>query len=196
MKTYKQFVQEMAQNIGSPFSMIENIKSYSSNKFQSTKDTPSVDIGNDLKLHVIHDHNKIRNIVNDHKLGKTVYESNIRYNEPSDRLPFHTIEQVSVDRVKSTEKLPKGFATDFIYNHWNSQHRPLISSDMQYTTGRNMWSRLVEMAHKNKKHVTYVNEHGNKSVVTPLNKDKIFDEFYGKSDEHLKRTLVLSHSSL
>lgn len=195
MKTFNQFLNEMALNIGNPYSMFHNNANFSLQNFNKTSEHPIVkELLPGIKLHMHIDDNRTEFNVNDHNTKQSLYRSVIYRNKKNSDIPFNNIEQAQVDRVKSTNVLPKNFATDFVYDHWKTQPLPLRSSDQQFTTGRNMWSRLIDKAHLDNKHVFYVDENQNKHPVTRENKEDMMHNYFGKHDVHLNRHMVLSHS--
>lgn len=199
MKTYKELLAEMARDIGRhPYSRIENDRSYPSKKYDETQPHPVVgNLNANTTIHRIDVDGKVRNTVNDNSTRKTLYHSVINTNEPTKSIPFKHISQDEVDRVKDTSVLPKGFATDLIYKHFNEQSLPLKSSSTQYHTGRNMWSRLVDKAHHDGKHVYYFDERGNSEKVTPETKEHHMKQYFGPDDAQFEsRNLVLSHTEL
>lgn len=197
MKTFKEFVSEMALNIGRPFSLLHDRENFSNTVYSNTENSENVmDYGDEIKLHIVKGNNTVNFYVNDHKNKKTLFTSTIDTVNANSKIPFDHITQSGVDRVKSYDRLPKRFATSFIYNHWNSQSLPLKSSNLQYTTGRDMWSRLVDMAHENKKNVYMIDEYKRLHKVTKENKNDIMDLYFGKESEKENRHLLLSHSKL
>lgn len=195
MKTFNQFLNEMAMNIGNPYSLLHSNPKFSSQNFNNTSEHPIVkELSPGIKLHMHIDDNRTEFNVNDHNTKQSLYRSVIYRNEKNSDIPFDNIEQAQVDRVKSTNVLPKNFATDFIYNHWKTQSLPLRSSDQQFTTGRDMWSRLIDKAHLDNKHVFYIDENKNKHRVTRENKEDMMRKYFGIYDVHLNRHMVLSHS--
>jgi len=145
-------LDEMARLIGSSFSTIElNKNNYRNVLFNRSKDWNQIaTLSPDLKVQ--HDGDKTYH-VNDHSNQETLYISQIEHKDTSLGFDHPHIEQTIVDRVKSTDRLPKGFATKFVYDHFNSQDLPLKSSSIQYDNGADMWDRLIDRALNDGKHV-------------------------------------------
>lgn len=147
MISFKEYVllSEMARIMGSPFSTLEfGGNKFRTQKFESSKDWKTVkELTPEIRLQF--DGNNIYH-VNDHSNKETIYLSKIEQKESTPGFQQPHIEQSIVDRVKNTEKLPKGFATSFVYDHFNQQPLPLKSSSTQYNTGAAMWDRLIDRA--------------------------------------------------
>ena len=204
MKSYKQYITEMAERGGRSFSMFQiHGEKRQQELFNASKDFPSStsEIGEHLKMHVGKaDDGAEWHVLNDHSNQKSLYMMRLIKHPASTQIPHSHIEQTVVDRVKSDEILPKEFATNYLYSTWDKQAMPLRSSDVQYDLGNSMWSRLVDKAFDNNKHVYYVDEHGAKSVVTPESKDSAFSKFYGDplidKQPYKQRHLLISHTEL
>ena len=183
---------EMARLIGSPFSTLEfNRNNYRSGLFDVTKDWNKIgSIRPDM--HVYHD-DKDMYVVNDHANNQTVYLSKIERKESSPGFQHPHIEQSAVDRVKNTDRLPKGFATDFIYDHFNNQSLPLKSSGTQYTTGAAMWERLVNKALADGKHVYATSKDGIRQI-NDYNKEFVMSTTKSDKDPaYENKHIVISH---
>lgn len=197
MKTYKQLISEMAIDIGKPFSMLHNRSGYSSQLFHETKTHPVIsEIAQNIKVHKHVNGDFTDFTVNNHDSHQALYNSTIVHNKPTPDIPFEHIEQSLVDRAKSHIILPKNFATDFVYNHWKSQTLPLKSSNTQYHTGRDMWTRLIDIAHNDGKHVLFMDIDKSITSVTPENKSQMLTNYYGKSSDFGKRHLIISHEKI
>ncbi len=147
MISFKQYVMldEMARLMGSPFSTLEfGGKQFRSKTFDNSKDWEKI---KELapEIHVQFNGNNIYH-VNDHANKETIYLSKIEQKDTTPGFQQPHIEQSIVDRIKDTHRLPKGFATSFVYDYFNQQKLPLKSSSTQYTTGAAMWDRLIDRA--------------------------------------------------
>jgi hypothetical protein len=190
------FLYEMARNIGKPFSLIENRPGWSKKSYEQTKLLDRIhDISNGVTVHKKEYGERKDFIVNDHNRKMTLYTSTIITNKPTKFLKNGSIEQVSVDREKDSSVLPKNFATNFIYDHWANQTLPLKSNEMQYTTGHQMWHRLVHRALNDKKHV-YMVDNNAIHKVDYGNVNEMLHGSFGKDSEYENKHLILSHQPL
>jgi len=189
-KEYR-ILSEMAKLIGSPFSTLEtNHKGYRNKLFHETKHwSKTQQISPDLHLH--HDDENTY-LVNDHANKETLYISSIEKKDSSPGFQRPHIEQTAVDRVKSVDRLPKGFATEFIYDHFNKQALPLKSSNTQFTTGAAMWERLVSRALADGKHVYATSPDGVRKIHD-YNKEFVMSTTRGEEPEYEDKHIVISH---
>ena len=179
MTTLK-MLREMARDIGS-YSRFDNIK-YRKDYYDATKNHPiTKKLTPDITEHKKCSDNKVVLSTNDHKTGECLYNSSISTRD-KDHSPKR-IEQDSVQRAKDS-RLPKGYATDKIYEHFKSQELPLKSSDEQMKSGNKMWHRLVHRALEDGHHV-YHYDGSNLHKTNKANVNAHLANYYG-SDE--KRT--------
>jgi hypothetical protein len=158
MIKFKTFIDEMALDLGRTFSPIERYSYTKKRYFDNSKVYPHhgypISDNKNIEVKVNKTPTSIDYYTNNNDTNETLHMSSIKKHQPTQSLPFVHEEQTKVDRTKS-DILPKGYATDFIYNHFKTSNIPLRSSDSQYTTGRDMWKRLVTKALTDGHHVYY-----------------------------------------
>jgi len=198
MLTYRGYLEEMAKQLPSPFSMLEfRGDSFKRVSYVNSASYPVVSRSGDLVVQSIHNPstNSTLYITNNTKLGHTVHVSDIHRKSPTKQLPFDHLEQVSVDRVKSSEHLPKGYVTDFVYNTWDKQSLPLKSSNEQHVQGHAMWKRLSTRALDAGKHV-YVSTPESMTKLDASTIDSGISGAFGPDDHMLSKHIILSHTEL
>ena len=105
-----------------------------------------------------------------------------------------TDEQVTVERKRGDE-LPKGHATNVIYNHFKHSNNPLQSSVMQYDKGHYMWKKLVNKTLNDNLHVYHYD--GSKlHKTTKENAEEHLKNSFGKSNDHYDKHMILSKTEL
>lgn len=185
---------EMARNIGKPFSMIENKPGYSEKIYDATTTWNKIgDVSSSTTIHYNKDGISDRYVIRDNAANR-VSSVHVFDTIHVDGNPHHIV-QTSVDREKSTNVIPKQFATKFAYSVWSNQHLPMRSSSEQYETGHKMWRRLVDTALSDNKHV-YLKTPTSFTKVTDENKTDAFDAAFGKEREFENNHLILSHMPL
>lgn len=144
------YLREMAVDIGPSFSRLtKNRGNYKVDGYLQNKDLPIHSSYNDIiKTHVFNDGDSTHYYTLDHQNKTVAHYAKIK--KDSNTFQFPVEEQHNVDKDKSNTNLPKGFATEFIYNHFKNSELPLRSSDEQFHDGHFMWRRLVDkaLAHK------------------------------------------------
>lgn len=193
MFSFKEYLilSEMARIMGNPFSTLEfNKNHYRKKTYQATKDWNRTSIISDgLIAHT----NEDIHVVNDHTAGETLYLSKIEKKNSSPGFNHPHIEQSVVDRIKDSSRLPRGFATNYIYDHFNAQNLPLKSSGTQYTTGAKMWDSLITRALNDKKYVYATSVDGIRQIDS-FNKEFLVAATRGVDDHEFEnKHLVISH---
>jgi hypothetical protein len=182
MKSYWDFIEEMARNIGNyPYSRLNNDREFRLEKYKTDSNYPiyQYDTG-DQNVNVtkhIDNNGTIHYSTNDHSSKEIIHYSNIETHKPTAKLPFRHQEQTMVERIKDN-RLPKEYATNFIYNHFKSSNLPLRSSDTQYRTGHNMWRKLAHKALDDGYRV-YYHDGSQLNKSNKVNVDKHLDSSFG-----------------
>jgi hypothetical protein len=186
MKSYKNFIEEMARNIGdSSYSPIKSNKDVRMQYYKQSilyKHHSYPIAGNkeiEIKHGLDHDGNEVYH-TNDNTKKETIHRSVIKTHAPTKKLKFEHQEQKEADRTPD-DILPKEYVTNLIYDHFKKSEHPLRSSDSQYLHGHKMWRKLAHKALDDKHHVYYFDG----KMLHKSNNDNInshLDSSFGKSD--------------
>lgn len=192
------YLLEMARYIGPSYSRHESFKGVRNTLYNEGKAfSVFKDMGNGVKMH--------KHVVDDcthyytlnHNNNESLHISHIKKHNATSTTPFAYEEQHIVDRVKSTDILPKGHASSVVYDHFKNSDYPLRSSYEQYKTGHKMWSGLVDKALDDGHHA-YHYEESNKHL-TPINHDnkqEMIGKSFGEGDAFEHKHLVISKTPL
>lgn len=187
MKKYWEFIEEMARNIGdssySPMNLYaDHRKKLYNHSLNSTHHKFPIPRNKNIEVfHYKNSDGEDNYVTNDHKSKEALHQSIIKTDETLEKLPFPYQEQNQVDRVKSTDVLPKDYAKDFIYDHFKESNLPLKSSDTQFLNGHNMWKKLAHKALNDGHHVYYYDGTTlHKSTKDSV--DKHLDSSFGKEE--------------
>lgn len=198
MKTYKQFIGEMAQDIGSPYSIVNSDIHARKHNYNLTHNDPehTYQVGvPGIKVHTKTHGNNIHISTNDHDEKQLIHRSIIkRHNAHENSLPFDHDTQSEVDRVKGG-KLPIGHAKDIIYHHMKNSGVPLVSSKEQFTTGHNMWKDLVHKALDAGHHVY----HFDGKQIHKTTKENVHNHLknsFGKDEKFKNQHMIVSKKPL
>ena len=192
MKKFYEFIEEMARNIGEPFSPLDKSEDqrktmYSTNSNFVHHSYPISD-NKSIELTKYVDANKNTTYsTNDHTNKEVLHYSNIKCHNPTKSIPFEHEEQHTVERVKG-DKLPKEYATNMIYDHFKKSNIPLKSSNVQYRTGHNMWRKLAHKALEDGHHV-YYHDGTTLHKSTKDNVDQHLDSSFGKEERRYGKTI-------
>ncbi len=201
MKSFKAYIEEMAKNIGmhsySPLnSSRESGKTIRNHKFLNTNKDPIIEeLPDHVKLHKREFDNKTEYTTNDHKNEQTLHRALIVHRRKTAEFPFEHEEQTEVDRVKGSDKLPKGHATKVTYDHFEHSNLPLRSSDLQFQKGHEMWHRLVDRALKDGHHAYHWDGERLHKTSTE-NKEEHLKNSFGKGDEYKNKHMIISKNEL
>ncbi len=206
MKTFQQFIAEMALNIGdakeTPLDTKKGRKDFyniSSPMVHHKYVTPDRNI--EVQKHtsrIVGGDNSGDDVTeyhtNDHTSKETLHRSSIISHAPTKQLPFKHDEQTETYR-ENNNKLPKGYGTDFIYNHFQNSEHPLRSSDQQYSGGHKMWKKLAHKALDDGHKVYY---HNGKELINSdkSNVDAHLNDYFGNNYNHENRHIILSKTNL
>jgi len=185
----------MARDVGKVSTFVLKKEIGRKGEFRNSKDNPKDhDLGDDIHVHKSSYRNTTIYHTNDHKSRQTLHISEIKHNKPTKELPFEHIKQDRTERAK-TDRLPKKYAQDFIYNHFKSQKHPLVSSESQFHAGHHMWRQLAHRALKDKKHVYYHDgEKLHKSNASNI--DHHLDSSFGEGKGFEHKHMIISHHKL
>ena len=204
MKSFKQHLNEMAQDLGPAKAnkfvspdyreiMYDNTEGYKHHS-HPVKDNKDIELLSKTENSGANGEKVTKYITNDNKGKETLHRSDIVTREPTKALPFKHDEQTVVARA-SGGKLPKGYAEDVTYKHFENSEHPLRSSDMQYTAGHNMWKNLVHKALADGHHVYHHN--GKRLIETDKgNAEEHLAGSFGVGSEFKNKHMILSKSEL
>lgn len=203
MKTFKNFLNEMARRMNGSYPVLDDKESrqmyYNEAKnpiHVSYPDPKNKKI--ELQSHMGRDEETNNQMTvyhtNDHAKKETIHLSEIYRKPPTKQLPFEHEEQSAVHKY-SGGGLPKGYATDITYKHFKESKYPLKSSDLQYEGGHKMWQKMSHKAMDEGHHVYY---HNGKELIksTPETLDKHLNDYYGKYPENTKKHMIISKTEL
>jgi len=194
MKSFKQFISEMPQNVGDSTATIDDDKMNAIVYSTRSKHTPIGKIG----YYSVHHNKKDKESqfsVLDHANKRVGFSTTVERRPKNKDIPFSHNTQTYVGK-DSRSDLGRGFGSNFVYDRLvrNSQI-PLVSDQQQYTGGHKMWHSLIDKAHKEGHHA-YLSDNGQLSRITPENKAEVMASSYGKGDEFKNKRYVISKSPL
>lgn len=157
------------------------------------------DFGNNIHLHasVSATGNAYFATLN-HNNGRAIHITKVISKKKSAEFPHDHLEQELVDK-DSNHPIGQqpGYARNFAYNHWETQHRPFRSSSSQAVGGHKMWKKYATQALNDGKHVYFHDEADGKFVpIDHENLDHYHQHYFGDQEHHKYRSLVLSHTPL
>ena len=205
MKSFKQFLEEkndliyeMTIKFRNYDDERQNTKNFNKKQFEATKYLPTIE--NHLqpincKTHIYKDGNNTEYYTNNHKTKENLHRAYYLLNEPSDQVKVPHIQQWKVDRNPDTNKLPKGYATDFAYERFKEQEHPFVTSNYQYEAGHRLWRRLADKALSDNHNVYY---HDGKKLHKSDNKkiENHFHDSYGNQAKHIHSKMIISKRPL
>lgn len=193
MKKFRDFIEEMAHNIGdASYSRLNLEPKFRESKYETNSKfehhSYPLPEDNSVALTKRVEGKNTTYSTNDNDKKEVLHYSNIKHNGPTESLPFENEEQHIVERVKGG-KLPPEYATNMIYDHFKQSNIPLRSSDAQYRHGHNMWRKLTHKALSDGHHVYY---HDGKTLhkVTKQNIDDSLDSSFGKTEVKFRKELT------
>lgn len=200
MFKFIEFLQEMATNSGSSYSLLNDVKMCSV-KEKSYKDSLNWKVYNKFNVpeNIIIKYATINNLLKfytiDVKEKEVIHTSVLKIHNKDDVIKTTYYEQSIVDRIKDN-RLPKYYATDFIYDYFKQSNIPLRSCIEQYTSGRDMWIRLVNKAFSDKFCVYFID---NKDIILLDTKEKInnaINDYFGIGNDFEHKHLLISKKEL
>ncbi|MDD4242718.1 MAG: hypothetical protein PHG08_00260 [Bacilli bacterium] len=201
MKTFKNFMTEMARSVVGDYNILGTRKERNEN-YEFGKNGLHIDYPVKDKQHIQLQQTYSRNDnepmisyhTNDHEKKETLHISEIVKKLPTRQLPFEHEEQIAAHKYPN-EDLPKGYGTNVVYNHFKNSKLPLKSSDIQYQGGHKMWERLAHRAMDEGHHVYY---HDSKELIksTPETIDDHLQKYYGKYPENKNKHMIISKKEL
>jgi hypothetical protein len=159
MKSYLQLIKEMAVNIGRPYSLFDSKPNRLVLYDRHKKDKQHENITDNIKVHIdkskFGDNSSTTYTTLDHNKKEALHQTAVNEVEPTKEFPYKHDQQKQVSRqhTKDNSDLPKGHATNVIWNHFLKSKNPLRSSDEQYTEGHKLWHRIVKRALDSGHHV-------------------------------------------
>lgn len=194
MKTFKEFLSEMAKQLGYSYNPFTDDK-IRKDMYSLSKDHEiSHHVNDHINVHKKETPDSIEYHTNDNRNNETLHYSNVLKHKPNNKLNFYHHEQNQVLR-KSSDDLPRHYSEDFIYNHFKNSNVPLKSSDTQFKKGHTMWRNLSHKALDDGYHVYYHDgDRLNKS--TKNNIDDHLNSYFGVSDDHENKHMILSKKEL
>lgn len=195
MLSFKQYLQEMPQNVGPASSNLDDdyLNSVMYNT-ATTQHNPVGKLGNyDITHHKKGKESKLS--VLDHTNKRIVLSTTVERRPKSKKVPFphHTQTYVGKDSKSQTEK---GFGANFIYDNLiHKKDVPLVSDEKQYTGGHKLWHHLIDRSFKEGHHA-YLVDNGNLTKITPENKNDIMEKSYGKGEEFMNKRYAISKNPL
>lgn len=194
MKTFKQFITEMPQNVGSSSSNLDNPMVNSAMYSTASTHTPIGKHGE----HVI-THNKKGRVskfsVLDHGNKRIAFSTTVERRPKSKAVPFAHQTQTYVGKDSQSD-LGRGFGSNFAYERLvRNSDVPLVSDQQQYTGGHKMWHHMIDRAHQEGHHA-YLVDNGNLTKITPENKNEIMASSYGKGEEFKNKRYAISKTPL
>lgn len=200
MKNFKSFLGEMARNIGNFTPPIEFYPEIRKKYYQDSHEEPiHKDMTDDIKVHKIvssiDGKPAISYYTNNNKTKETLHKSVVVRHNPNKNLPFFHEENRIIERVKNTKDLPKGYATDFAYEHFKNSKFPLRSSDTQTKHGNSMWKKLTKRALDDNHHV-YFHDGEKLNKTNYGNLESHLNSYFDSSDTHENKHMILSKTKL
>lgn len=198
MKNFKEYMSEMAKNLGNLSSNLRFYSFYRKKLYDDMLDEPiHKENGNIVTHKRLISHENIpatQYITLDKNKKEAVHNSIIIRHNPTKQFPFVHEENKVIERVK-TDQLPAKFVEDLTYDHFAKSNIPFRSSDEQTPKGNNFWHSLTKRALNDGHHVYY--HDGN--VLHKSNKDNIdqhLNLYFGKTEEHTNKHMILSKQLL
>lgn len=206
MKKFKTFIQEMALDIGTSSQILDNADNRK-RSFNRSKNDPVIKYDTGANHILVHKKTSTTDdgeketeySTNNHNTGESLHNASIVTHNPTEKLPFTHDEQTSVNRQRHGE-LPKGYGTDFIYNHFKNNNIPLRSADMQFSGGHDMWKRLAHKA-LDDGHNVYYHDSNQLHKSTKENVNTHLKNYYGWTNakdntDYANRHMIISKTDL
>jgi hypothetical protein len=131
----------------------------------------------------------------DHQNKRMVHVTKVTMFKADSTFPHDRIEQELVDKDSNHPIGSRpGYARSFAYSHWMSQHLPFRSSPDQAIGGHKMWLKYSKSALDAGKHVYYHSPETGFVKLNNNNLEEYHNRYFGKTDEHRTKSLVLSHT--
>lgn len=200
MKKFKNFLDEMARNIGNFTPPIEFYPEIRKKYYNDSHEEPiHKHVNSDIKVQKIV--SSVDNLpavsyyTNNHKTKETLHKSTIVRHNPTEKLPFHHEENRMIERVKNSSDLPKGYVENFTYDHFKNSKFPLRSSNTQTKRGNLMWKSLSKRALDDGYHV-YFHDGEKLHKTNHENLNSHLNFYFGQSPEHETKHMILSKTKL
>lgn len=194
MLSFKQYIQEMPQDLGSVEANLSDDKFNSQMYGYYSKQKHIGNVG-DATIHRNKDGKETRLSVLDNKNKRVAFSTTVERRPKNKNIPFAHHTQTYVNKDPKTD-LGKGFGSNFVYDHLvHKQKIPLVSDERQYTGGHKMWHHLIDKSFEHGHHA-YLIDNGKLTKITPENKKQIMDSSIGTGPEFTKKRYVISKDPL
>lgn len=194
MLSFKQYIQEMPQSLGSISANLSDDKFNSQMYGYYAKQKHIGNIG-DASVHRNKDGKETRFAVLDNNNKRVGFSTSVERRSKNKNIPFSHHTQTFVNKDAKTD-LGKGFGSNFVYDHLiNKQNIPLVSDERQYTGGHKMWHNLVNKSFEHGHHA-YLIDNGKLTKITPENKEEIMSSSYGTGPEFKTKRYAISKTPL
>jgi hypothetical protein len=194
MLTFKQYIQEMPQALGSISANLADDNFNSQMYGYYSKQKHIGDIG-DVSVHHNKDGKETRFSVLDHKNKRVGFSTTVERRSKNKNIPFSHHTQTYVNKDPKTN-LGKGFGSNFVYDHLiHNQKVPLVSDERQYAGGHKMWHHLINKSFEHGHHA-YLVDNGKLTKITPENKDEIMSSSYGPEPSFKSKRYAISKTPL
>ena len=200
MKSFKQHLNEMSMHHND--NMYNELSDENTRKtfYKHTKDDyveKKIDKNITLHHNMISDRSGVRTNyhTNDNSKGETIHRAQFLTKQPTTELPFKHDEQIEVRKQQDNKDLPKGYAADIAYHHFETSKYPLKSSSEQTTGGHKLWKNLAHRALAEGHHV-YFHDGEKLNKSTPANIDEHLRNYHGGGYEYGNKHIIISKEKL
>jgi hypothetical protein len=198
LKSFRQFIDEMAQNLGMMSSFLNRSEKRRKAFYEKHKnDTTHEKVSDNLHIHVSdnlgHDRERTVYTTLDHNKKECLHHAEIEHQDRHGDLPFAHGVQVGTERTDAG--LPKGHASTVVYNHFLKSDKPLRSDSLQSHGGNKMWHGLVHRAMKDGHHV-YHWDGAKLHKTTSDNVEEHLKKYYGHPPEYFSKHMILSKKEI
>ncbi|MDD4242719.1 MAG: hypothetical protein PHG08_00265 [Bacilli bacterium] len=201
MKTFKTFMNEMATIVSNLYNELDdedgkvrkNLYEKSKNNYVEKTMPNNITLHHNMEIKGGRVYTNYH--TNDNNKKETIHYATIIKKNKSKDLPFDHEEQIEVRKQSNNSNLPKGHATDVIYNHFKNGELPLKSSLSQTQQGHKMWERLAHRAMDEGHHVYHHN--GTELIKsTPKTIDNHLKSSFGDDVEYSHKHMIISKKEL
>jgi hypothetical protein len=154
------------------------------------------DLGNNIHILKMSDGNNTQYVTVDKTNNEVIHQSTISKNSGDTTGVQMTYEtQNNVNRQEDNSKLPKGHATNVIYDHFLNSNVPLKSSDTQQEAGHKLWGRLLDKTLDDGHHAYFYNGR-NVTKITQETKEEYHKKYFGNDFDANKKHLLISKTPI
>lgn len=181
-KNFKQYLNEMAQNIGKPYSPLQHATGWQEHLYTKSSKLPVLFRILGIDIDGVHGANTLELFANIE--NKTVYHAKFSKHQPDDICKTLYLVQDEVDKTRDNST-PKGFAGDVLIQVCIKYNTPIRTSSSQFTAGNDMWKSIIAKAVGDHLFVYFYNgEKLSRILNTP--------DYFGKSEKYLSKHVILS----